>query len=550
MPPSFAQTPSEAGDLIRRRLENLVGETDDGSPESAAGETLHARTALGLFYEKRLYRPAWSGPRRPLAQATMLASALERTSDEGLDPAAYHLDAIRDLLARIGSAGADPGLLADLDLLLTDAFLIRGAHQVSGRVDPESFDPEWIAVRREVDLVALLEETMASKRSPAEALAELAPRNPGYARLRDTLARYRALAASGGWPMVPESTDEKLEPGETDARIPLLRRRLAATGDLEARPADRLPDQELLYDDAMAEAVRRFQRRHGLLDDAAIGRKTLAAMNVAAAERVRQIELNLERWRWLPLDLGERYILVNIPDFRLELVENSRPVLTMRVVVGRPFRRTPVFSDTMRYLVLNPFWDVPHKLAVEDKLPEIQKDPTYLSRLGVRVFEGWGTTGRELDPATVDWATLSRRHFPYRLRQDPGPQNALGRIKFMFPNKFSVYLHDTPARELFSREARDFSSGCIRIERPLELAEALLADAGWDGERLTKALETERDRSVPLARPIAVHLLYWTAWVNEDGTVHFRNDLYGRDAALAQALEEAAKLGRGIGARR
>jgi len=284
-------------------------------------------------------------------------------------------------------------------------------------------------------------------------------------------------------------------------------------------------------------AVKRFQARHGLDEDGIVGAATMRALNVSAAARVRQIRLNMERWRWLPQDLGARHLIVNIAGFALRLVDHEQEIMRMRVVAGQPYRQTPVFSDTISYLVLNPYWHVPHRIAVEDKLPLIKQNPDYLAQQHMTLLRGWGADAQVIDPATVDWSAVTADNFPYRLRQDPGPQNALGRVKFMFPNRHNVYLHDTPSRSLFTRAERSFSSGCIRLERPLALARYLLADqSAWTAARIQQVLDTNVERTVPLKQKVPVHLQYWTAWAERDGTVHFRRDVYERDASLARAL--------------
>ena len=501
------------------------------------GEEVLANQMLPSFYENRLFRPVWE---RGLLGELLLV--LRNAESHGLEPHRYHLETLGTLVAtrRAGSPAERLERSVDLELLSTDAFLVYFTHLVSGRVNPETFDPEWRALRREVDLEAVLVEAVETG-EVRRVLEGLLPRQSGYDELRRALRRYRALASRGPWPTVPEG--DKLERGVVHPRVQALAGRLAATGDLAEIPT---PDSEAsqalgdpVFDETLEAAVRRFQDRHGLEPDGVVGPKTVAALNVPARDRVRQIELNLERWRWLPRDLGERYLLVDIPAFSLDVVEGDAPVLSMRVVVGRPYRRTPVFSDQVRYLVLNPSWEVPHKLAVEDKLPEIRKDPEYLAKMGMHVYEGWGADQREVDPATVDWSQTTRSGFRYRLRQDPGPLNALGRIKFMFPNKHNVYLHDTPSRELFARAERGFSSGCIRIERPLELAVLLLGE-DWDRAALEKAIATGTERTVPLPHPVPVHLLYWTAAADADGTVRFRSDIYDRDRLLDQALTAAS----------
>jgi murein L,D-transpeptidase YcbB/YkuD len=469
-----------------------------------------------------------------------LVVALDDASAHGLWPGGYHEEVLEELLARSERPGNGSSLLlADLDLLLTDAFLLYASHLVSGRVDPETLDPEWIAVRREVDLVTLLEEAVRDGRVAA-ALAELAPDHPGYRRLQDALSLHRRITAAGGWQTIAEGPTIELGREADPVRLAALAARLRATDDVEdgTTPAD-----EGVYAGALETALRRFQERHGIEVDGKVGPKTLTALNVPVAARVEQIEINLERWRWLPQDLGERHVLVNIPDFRVTLVIDGETALEMRAVVGLSYRRTPVFSDLMRYLVVNPSWEVPSNIAVQDKLPLIRQDPAYLARQRMHVYSGWGSEQVEIDPATVDWSALGRGNFPYRLRQDPGPWNALGGVKFMFPNRFNVYLHDTPTRELFGRAERAASSGCIRLEKPLELAERLLADTtGWSRGALERAVRTPpyREQTVALARPVPIHILYWTAWADGDGIVHFRTDLYDRDRRLAEALRRPA----------
>ncbi|GIX48544.1 MAG: murein L,D-transpeptidase [Candidatus Tectimicrobiota bacterium] len=515
-------------EAVRERLRSRIEAAGESLPLRVGSTPLYATVVLPRFYERRGYWPAWSSAEGLLPRAEELVAAIRDAEREGLDPGAYHLRQLEALLAA-ARQHPQPALLTDLDLLLTDAFLTYGAHLLAGKVDPVRLDPEWHANRREADLAAVLQRALETDTISAS-LQALLPAHPGYAWLRAALARYRALAAAGGWPHV--STGPALRRGDAGPRVAALRRRLAATGDLPST-AGAGGD----FDAALEEAVRRFQRRHGLEADGIVGAATLAALNVPAPQRVRQIALNLERWRWLPAHLGRRYVLVNIASFELEVVEEGRRVLHMRVVVGRDYRRTPVFSSTMTYLVLNPSWHVPPRIAVQDLLPLIQKDPTYLTRQGIRVLQGWGAETRELDPQRIDWSRVTAQRFPYRLRQDPGPQNALGRVKFMFPNPFNVYLHDTPARELFAKSERTFSSGCIRLEKALELAFYLLKDhPKWNRDTILEALARGKEQTVVLPQPIPVHLLYWTAWAEADGTVHFRRDIYGRDARLARAL--------------
>jgi len=527
-----AESPQDTvADHIRRRIEA----TDPNYGMIAQGAHLYAANALPRFYVQRIFRPAWSDGRRLFPQSNELLESLRSAEHEGLRAEDYHLEEIQHLVAAVAHRrrsrqSQDARMLADLDLLLTDAFLVYGAHLMSGRVNPETIDPEWHAARREADLTALLERSLSSG-GPAKALRDLLPRHEGYGRLKRALTNYTDVAARGGWPRIPDGPAVAL--GEQDPRIPALTQRLALVGDVFAATDG---DGNVLDSLTVAGLVR-FQVRHGLEPDGVLGNATLAALNVPVEERIRQLELNLERWRWLPQDLGERHIIVNAAGFDLEVFEGMQVVLAMKVVVGRTYRRTPVFSAPLRYLVFNPFWHVPHSLAVLDQVPMQQNDSAYFSRVGMRVFEGWGSDAREIDPVAVDWTSVTPDSFSYRLRQDPGPQNALGRVKFMLPNRHNVYLHDTPSRDLFARAQRDFSSGCIRLERAMDLAEYLLRDAaGWDPHAIATAATAGVETTVPLPNPVPVHILYWTAWANEDGTIHFRQDIYRRDERLLAAL--------------
>jgi len=529
-PPPAKSTLVVDSAVLREELRRRIEASAVMPPLTVGGQRIHAVATLTAFYERRGFSPAWIGAGGPTPAATELASVVERAASAGLEPDHYHAGAIRSTLERAPRAvQRRTALLADLELLLSDAFLLYGTHLLRGHVNPESIDAEWFAERREADMAAVLADAIATG-SVAKLLADLEPPQAGYRRLAAALDRYRNLDS---WPEVPGG--ETLRAGDRSARIATLRERLRSTGDL-GEPLHGDPE---LFDHDLDAAVRGFQQRHGLDADGAVGRRTLAELNRPLSHRVRQIEVNLERWRWLPQDLGRRHVMVNIAGFEVWMTEEGARVLEMRAVVGREQRRTPVFSDQISYLVLNPSWTIPPKLAVEDTLPLIRKDPAYLSRQGIRVFEGWGADAVEVDPATVDWPAVETNAFPYRLRQEPGPLNALGRIKFMFPNRHNIYLHDTPARELFGRSDRDMSSGCIRIEKPVDLAERLLsADAAWTAERLRTALDSGVEQTVRLREPIPVHLQYWTVWVDEAGSVHFRRDLYGRDERLADALHE------------
>jgi murein L,D-transpeptidase YcbB/YkuD len=520
---------------IKIRLEQRFG---------SEGFVCHGVTIVGIqtipnFYENRNYTPAWFDERAHRPKVYAMIQAIRNASGDGLTPSDYHLSAIEELLALIEYSPFPPSAdqierWADLDLILSDSLLLLGSHLFTGRVNPETLHPDWIVAQPVMDLMALLNGSNGENKIEA-LLNALRPSNGGYAELRSALERMRIVVAEGGWPPVAEGP--KLEPNRHDQRVPVLRRRLSISGDLTA--AESVSDSDF-YDEDLAQAVRRFQTRHGIEPDGVIGQRTIMALNVTAEQRVRQIELNLERMRWLPKDLGSRHIAVNTADFRLEVIEKGRPVLEMPVVVGRPARRTPIFSAQMTYLVLNPFWSVPHTIATEDILPRLKAGENYLEEHNIQIFEGWDDGSVELDPKTIDWHQYSKRRFPFQLRQNPGPQNSLGQIKFMFPNKFSVYLHDTPQRSLFKKVQRDFSSGCIRVQNAPALAEYLLRDnPGWTEARLKSAIqEGGSERVIVIRNPLPVHLLYLTSWVDRQEVLNFRNDIYDRDPILDSALQQ------------
>lgn len=530
-------TPSQGMAPVAQQIFNILKAGQKSNSFTCRKERICGTSAIPEFYRKRSYTPAWTLEGSLTAQARDLILALESSRDEGLSPEIYHFAEIQTVLAKLKEStlvlhAIPPSLLAELDILLTDAFLLYAAHLRAGRVDPESIQTSWVAFHPEVDLSLVLSEALASGRI-IESLVALSPANEGYHRLKQALLSYRKISVETQWPKIPSGPT--LRPGGTDARVGALKHLLKVMGDLE----DSSDDGSLVFDESLEQALRRFQRRHGLEADGILGRQTLSQLNRPVAERIRQMEINLERWRWLPHDLGARYVLVNIAAFQLNVMESGRSVLDMRVVVGTDYRKTPVFSETMKYVVLNPYWDVPFRIAIEDKLPIIQKDPSYLSKNGYRVFAGWEENATEVAPESIDWSGINRSNFVYRLRQDPGPKNALGRIKFMFPNRFSVYLHDTPQQGLFQKTVRIFSSGCIRVEQPLALAAYVLQDnPDWNLEKIETVIASGNNRTIFLKFSIPVHLLYWTAWVEPDGTIHFREDVYERDQLLDRALKE------------
>ena len=498
----------------------------NGDPVAIEGEPLASRIVLPALYKANNDAPLWSNPHA----IDQLLSAIRTIDREGLLPADYHLAALEALQQRIaaGEDAAPPVIAADFDLLLTDSLVRLGYHLAFGKVDPEALDPDW-KLRRQLaqpEAVSRLDDAIRNGHIDA-LLDSLRPTLPAYARLMSALLEYRRIAAQGGWQNVPAGPS--LKTGMTDARVVALRRRLAASGDLPGDKAD-FPS----FDLPLETAVRRFQGRHGLTVDGVAGRATLAAMNVTVERRIEQIRANLERARWVLHDLPAEYVLVDIAGFKVRFYRDGRAIWETRAVVGRPMRNTPIFKSRITYLVVNPTWTVPPTILGEDVLPAIRRDPHYLKEKHMRVLD---RQGNPVDPAGIDWSRYRGTNFPYLIRQDPGPDNALGRIKFMFPNKHAVYLHDTPGKELFRHTERTFSSGCIRIEDPYGFAELLLdKDPGWNRERVIAAVDSLKTRTIRLRSPIVVILLYRTVDVDENGAVLFKQDIYNRDPPIIKAL--------------
>ena len=492
-----------------------------------AGTGVASPRLLVEFYEQRRFEPAWTRPQ----QAAELLELIIASEADGLDPSDYHHVAVARAVEMMNGGGAlSPAEHAELDILLTDALVRLAYHQRFGKINPYTLDPQWNFKRQfdATDPVAVL-QTAIDAPSLGQYFDEVIPRGWFYREMRDALARYRRIAAAGGWPSVPEGPT--LRPGAVDPRVAIIARRLAVSGDLPEDMASVSPDT---YGPEIEQAVRRFQARHGLDADGIVGAGTLREMNVPAERRVRQLEINLERARWVLDDLSDRFILVNIAGFRVYVVQDRQFIWESRVQVGKTYRKSPVFRDEMKYLVFNPTWTVPYSIATRDLLPQIKNDAGFFENRG---FDLRDRSGQLVGPTSVDWSQVTTGRFPYTLVQRPGPANALGRVKFMFPNEHAVYLHDTPSRYLFDRADRTFSSGCIRVENPFELAEILLGSDGWNQEKFQQVLDTGKERTVFLSEPVPVLLLYWTAQASPDGTVSFFPDVYERDRAIVEALD-------------
>ena len=510
------------------------------SSAAPAGMTAGHWSMVQRLYRERRFQPLWAELDQPTARGRQFVNALVNSESQGLRPADYDLIGIRDALTHAYQKDlrkdSIPSAVAALELRLTRTFLIYGTHLFSGRLDPTVVDSGWFISARRSGVDSALSTGLRVKDFPGM-IAPLLPSQPQYGELVLALATYRGLAAKGGWPAIPIPPRLKLRPGDVDSMVPLIRRRLAASG--EAR--DTVSPDPYLYDSELAGVVSRFQDRHGLETDSTIGKATIEAMNIPVDTRIAQIELNMERYRWLPNDLGQRYVLVNIPDYQLHAYDNGREAFTMRVVVGKDFDNpTPVFADSMSYVVFRPYWNVPPRIIKEEIVPAARKDSGYIAKHEYELLRG----NEVIDPDSINWAKVDTAHINFRIRQKPGPANSLGLIKFMFPNQFDVYLHDTPARSLFRRAGRAASHGCIRVERPEQLAQfALARNTEWDLRKIREALRSEDPpQQVGLRQKVPVYIVYFTSFVR-NGAVRFRTDLYGTDSRAIARLQQGHDRG-------
>lgn len=508
------------------------------APRDAAAPVRHEALERSLLVE--LYRPpaapAWSHERSPTAQARGVLAALSSAETHGLRSADYGVSALKAWADSLRAG--DSAALAGFDVSLSRAVIRFSADLHRGRVDPLALRFE---IRHEPDEWRLLEIVRRATRASdaAEVLATAAPRYAGYAALVEALARYRTLAADTTLRLPP--VRGTLRRGDPYKDAAAMARLLVALGDLRAGDAPAVPDSA--FDGPLPAAIAAFQRRHGLEPDSVVGAATLAQLRVPLAQRVAQVELAMERWRWLPDTLASRYVIVNIPAFSAAVHEDDsladHPELRMKVIVGQARgHQTPMFSAVMQEAVFRPWWEVPPSIARKELVPLIRRRPGYMEREHLEIARD-GSEGAPALPATKE--NLARvAAGSLRLRQRPGPGNSLGLVKFVFPNSHHVYLHDTPTRNLFAFARRDLSHGCMRAEQPAALATFVLrGQAGWDSSAVATAMNGSRTRHVPIARAVTVYVTYTTA-VAEGGTVYFFGDVYGRDAALSSMLKRDA----------
>jgi murein L,D-transpeptidase YcbB/YkuD len=515
-PAQIVSSPRELAVIRINLLDLLANEPDLPLPIRQRHEALQA------YYQTYGGELLWLGSNR----ASAFISRLKDAEADGLDPNDYPSKQLATLSA--GGPSIDKRGLAIIELYFSAAFLEYASDLKVGRFLPSKIDPNFFIEGRALDQLSALKGL-----ERADSIDHFFDKwqSPGrnYAALRIALAQHRAISAKGGWSAVP--LGDPIRPGTTDPRVPAIRARLSLTeGGSQVTAAE-----TQVYNNALVEAVKRFQASQGLDVDGVIGSTTIVAMNVPVQERINSIILAMERLRWMPEDLGQQYLIVNIAGFELRRINAGEVEERMAVVVGKPYHRTPVFSDRIRFLEFNPYWNVPPDIAIKEELPALRSNAAGRAAQGFEAVRG----DQAVDVRSVDWASVGAGRFPYQLRQRPGTNNALGRVKFMFPNPHNVYLHDSPAHSLFGRSVRAFSHGCIRLSRPLELAEQVLRVGGvkgWTKERIDDVVASAKTTVVNLREPLAVHITYLTAWV-DDGVANFRQDIYGHDAKLLAALE-------------
>jgi len=497
-------------------------------------ETTSAGEELKRFYADVQCHSVWSDEKGVASRALFVIHAIKQAAGDGLesyDPA-YNLEAIIVLMDRISSDPTfkkSPAVWAQLDILLTDAYLMLGKHLYNGIVPHAERSYLWkMAPKKPLDMPFILRRALRNN-TLQESLDQLAPSYPEYKALKTILVRYLRIQETGGWKTIGSAlTDPK------EGEHPLgeeIKERLRAEGDLSVEDNS---------SEGYRDALKNFQKRHGIHPDGKVGNATLSKLNIPVEEKILAIRLNLERWRWMPEKREDAYITVNIPDFSLSVVDNNATRMKMRAILGKEERETPIFSAEMRYFVVNPYWHIPSTILRKDILPKVREDIRYLKKERIRIFKQGDASGKnEINPATINWKNADTSVFPYLLRQDPGAKNALGRLKFIFPNPYDVYIHDTPSKYLFEKEERSFSSGCIRIEEPVKLANYLLENTGnrGDNTNVSDIMAREKNKTIPLSKPVKVYINYWTVFADDEGRGNFRDDVYGYDGELADILE-------------
>lgn len=517
----------------------LLNRLDDNTGKVAQSELppLHHPVMVKAFYKKQFYKKRWSDADKTIeGTAADLLNQIQRADEEGLNPNDYHTSTISQAYVALENNDPKKMSLAEFDVLLTDAAFTYSQDLVLGRIKADKKSTAryiWNVDNDEFDFLAELDNLLTTKKL-YETFEKLAPNHPEYRRLKKQLAIARNQSPSSLQKMPAVEGTDKLELGMTGERVKQLRNRLAAIYPDKQNNIN----QPEVFDSTLYQMVVDFQEQKGLSVDGIAGKMTLNAVNQVGGSSYNSILMNMERWRWLPRDLGDRYILVNVPQYMLYVNESgNNAVLKKRVCVGKVNHQTPIFNDKMTYLEINPYWGVPRSIAVNEILPKLRRNSGYLKRNNMKIFSG----NTEINPRRVNWSTVSGRSFRYSIRQEPSEDNSLGVVKFMFPNPYNVYIHDTPSKSLFSKPNRAFSHGCIRLENPLELAEYLLPSYSLD--KINSIISTRKNHRVNLSNPLPVYIVYFTTWTDSDtGELLYLNDVYKQDEMLESFYEKSGML--------
>ncbi|WP_216726334.1 L,D-transpeptidase family protein [Hymenobacter siberiensis] len=500
------------------------------------------------FYRERGFRLGWFKDHKPVERVKTLQDIIAKAGNEGLNPKDYQIKDISQMLAELEKVQSDSvrrnALERQADIALTGTYMKWANDYYRGIANPhDKKDTSWMVKPNKIKLNKAL-FTFLGERKSRYNYYEFAPLHPEYDQLKQALATYRAQERAGGWPTLPATLN--LKPGAASPAVAALRKRLLdSVGGADAStpapaavkpgaPAVAAPTAQV-YDPELVQAVKLFQQDAGLKPTGIVSGETLKQLNVPIGSRIDQLILNMERWRWLPKKFEPDYLLVNIPEYTLHVIEADKEVFNMRVIVGKVLHETPVFSDKMEYVVLAPYWNVPFSIIANELRSKLVANPNYLDRLDMEVVKGYGRKATAVNPASVDWANVTQSTFKYTLRRRPGPKNDLGDVKFIFPNSNDIYLHDTPHDELFSQSNRSFSHGCVRVSEPIKLATYLLRNRPeWDQATILDTIAKHREKYITLKKKLPVYLVYFTAWADAAGHPHFRDDIYGLDKKLAR----------------
>lgn len=523
----FDESVEAQNDSIEELIEKRVENGDSNNLIFADSIVLFSQIELPKFYTNRDFELAWTNKKN----RNDLLQSIQLSFDEGLNPKDYHLEKITKLIEKSSYKKLSDNDLIDLDFLMTDALILYASHLISGKVEQSKLRSKWDVElnQRPKNIDSLLTVTLHNKRVK-DALENVKPQHYFYKLLKFNLKKYRILETSGGWPKVTEG--ETLKKGILDERILEVRKYLLVTGDLKVSDIE----NDSLYDETLEIAVKNFQTRHNLTSDGAIGKGTIEQMNVSVEDRIDMLRINLERLRWVFHNPDEDFLLVNIAGFYAKRFKNKQEIFSSRVIVGKYHRETPIFKGEIQYIIINPTWTLPYSIATHETLPKLKKDPSYLSAKHMEIMD---RSGNVLNYDNIDFSQYSAGNFPFIIRQKAGPWNALGQVKFIFPNKYSVYLHDTPSRGLFNRQDRAFSHGCIRTESKWELLMSLMDNPEvWNMDKVNGILDSGKTTRINLPEPINIYLMYWTSRVDQENTLYFMKDVYKRDAAVLKALDE------------